>query len=51
MRLFVAAVGIALAGCAHHTFVRDSGVTTYYDLNHDGRVDFEFHDLGGGGDI
>jgi hypothetical protein len=24
MRLFVAAVGIALAACAHDTFVRDS---------------------------
>jgi hypothetical protein len=48
MRLVVAAVGIAFAGCAHDTFVRDSGVTTYYDRNHDGRVDFEFHDLGGG---
>jgi hypothetical protein len=24
MRLFIAAVGIALAGCAHDTFVRDS---------------------------
>ncbi len=44
----VAAVAIALAGCAHETFVRDPGVTTYYDRNHDGRVDFEFHDLGGG---
>ncbi len=43
-----AAVAIALAGCAHEIFVRDPGVTTYYDRNHDGRVDFEFHDLGGG---
>jgi hypothetical protein len=47
-RPFLAAVTIALASCAHDTFVRGPGVTTYYDRNHDGSVDFEFHDLGGG---
>ena len=47
-RSLVAAAAIVLTGCAQETFVRDSGVTTYYDRNHDGRVDFEFHDLGGG---
>jgi hypothetical protein len=47
-RSLFAAVVITLAGCAQHTFVGGPGVTTYYDRNHDGRVDFEFHDLGGG---
>lgn len=37
-----------MAGCAHETVINERGVTTYYDRNHDGRVDFEFHDLGGG---
>jgi hypothetical protein len=41
---------IMLAGCAS----TDSGptarwTTTYYDRNHDGRVDFELHVLGSGG--
>jgi hypothetical protein len=47
-RSLLAVSVIVLSGCAQDTFVRDSGVTTYYDRNHDGRVDFEFHDLGGG---
>jgi hypothetical protein len=47
-RSLVAAAAIALTGCAQDTFVRDAGVITYYDRNHDGGVDFEFHDLGGG---
>ena len=49
MRHSLVAVAIAaLISCAQDTFVRDPGKTTYYDRNHDGRVDFEFHDLGGG---
>jgi len=48
-RSLVAAAAVVLGGCAQDTFIRnDPGVATYYDRNHDGRVDFEFHDLGGG---
>jgi len=42
-------IAIALVGCATQTPLDlPPGEVTYYDRNHDGRVDFEFHDTGGG---
>jgi hypothetical protein len=38
----------AVVGCATESPQLDWGRVTYYDRNHDGRVDFEFHDTGGG---
>src|SRR5438045_5434572 len=46
--LGVGVVAFAFAGCAHGVFLGDRCLTTYYDRNYDGRVDFEFHDNGGG---
>ena len=36
--------GLLLAGCG--TAGSDQGQITYYDRNHDGRVDYELHDFG-----
>jgi hypothetical protein len=47
-RSLVVAAAIIVAGCAHETVINEPRIATYYDRNHDGRVDFEFHDLGGG---
>jgi hypothetical protein len=46
--LLALALTAVLSGCAHKVFFGDPGIVTYYDRNHDGRVDFEFHDNGGG---
>ena len=36
---------IALAGCASHKSRPMNWIVTYYDRNHDGIVDYEFHYL------
>ena len=55
MRKFLALLStIALVGCATHrqpnqnapVAVRAPAKITYYDRNHDGRVDYEYHDFG-----
>jgi hypothetical protein len=41
-------IAVILIGCATEGPPQfERGMVTYYDRNHDGRVDFEFHDLGG----
>ena len=53
MRLPVSLVlGAALVACAaqHSTVEREHWVVTYYDRDHDGRVDFELHQLPGTAD-
>ncbi len=47
-------VALVVAGCASlpqraprsSTGVGEPGLVTYYDRNHDGRVDYEYHDVG-----
>jgi uncharacterized protein YceK len=52
MRIFLLLLMIGLlAGCTStRNTMADGYVTTYYDRNHDGIVDFELHSLPGGCD-
>jgi len=48
-RVISLCTAVALFACATDSPPQlDQGKVTYYDRNHDGRVDFEFHDTGGG---
>ena len=50
-RFGVLAAVMLLQSCAMRTDSLDwRWKTTYYDRNHDGRVDFEFHHMEGGAD-
>jgi hypothetical protein len=52
MRIVSLAFITLLIGCAapHSPIEQDRYVTTYYDRNHDGVVDFELHDIPGAAD-
>jgi hypothetical protein len=48
-RVAILCIAVALVGCAPKSpSAIERGKITYYDRNGDGRVDFEYHDLGGG---
>jgi hypothetical protein len=48
-RVILLLMAVVVVGCATDSPPKlDYGKVTYYDRNHDGRVDFEFHDNGGG---
>ena len=49
--LLLLMIGLLAAGCTStKRTLEDRFVTTYYDRNHDGVVDFELHSLPGGAD-
>jgi hypothetical protein len=49
-RTLLSLFAIVLAGCVAEKFQDPRFVVTYYDRNHDGIVDLEFHRLPGGAD-